>query len=234
MGSEMGMGDVEVLLRVAGDSSGAQKAVFDWEQKVKSGTAAASAALEKLRERYQEVAADAAKLSKQPFLSPEEAEGLAIDRELLAQMRTEAAGLGASFHGAEASINTFGQAVRGQLGDLLVLRRAMYASFGLISFGYVIGEWESVAKAIKNAAQAIGGYDAYLQQAQQDAVAFSTAAFQSGGGDLQQKLLEAAKNAKTLVGFEKERLQLELQYAQAAKQRTTQELNVELPAYYKR
>ena len=62
------------------------------------------------------------------------------------------------------SAGGFRQAVRSNLGDLRALRMAMYSTIGLVSFGYIISEWGRVAQAIQNAALSLGGFDAGLRE----------------------------------------------------------------------
>lgn len=172
MGSEMGMGDVEVLLRVAGDSSGAQKAVSDWEQKVKSGTATATE-LFAVNARKMGKSSDDVRASLQAMGATAKEQSLA--------MATAFGEVPAAIEPAKASVNSFGQAVRSNLGDLLVLRRAVYASFGLVSFGYIISEWGRMADAIKNASLALGGFDAGLRETMALAAKWNDAAVENMG-----------------------------------------------------
>lgn len=91
-----------------------------------------------------------------------------LERLRVAQAETWQSGERAA-QNAAAGANTFGAAVRSNLGDLTALRRAMYATFGLVSFSYMVGEWKHVTEAIKDEAQALGGYDAGLRQLIADA-----------------------------------------------------------------
>lgn len=54
--------------------------------------------IEKLRVQYQALAEDAKLLQKTPLISAEEAEGLKVDLELMAQIRAEAAAMGATIN----------------------------------------------------------------------------------------------------------------------------------------
>lgn len=136
--------------------------------KAEAGIDAFGARLESLRSKYQEISSDMSRLQGLPFISGEEAEGLAVDQELLSQIRSEAQGLGATFQEAEAGSQSLGQSLRSNLGDMMAIRRAMYATFGLVSFGYMIDEWGRLKDAVANTASSLGGYDAGLRQIMAD------------------------------------------------------------------
>lgn len=119
----------------------------------------------KLRQEYAALAEDAAQLEGLPFLSGQEEEGLQIDRELMAQIRTEAAGLGAQLQDDGAASARLMQSMQGALAPLRTFRTLMYSTFGLISFGFYISEWGRVVEAIESGISALEGFDSAAQKA---------------------------------------------------------------------
>lgn len=160
---------LELLMRARVDASQAQKALGQTGDAIRS--------LEKTGQSASVRMADSARMVAQQLKSQGvAAEDAAKALKVLGVNGSEAAAAVAQAFGevpeairpAEDSVRTFGQTVRSQLGDLRALRQAMYASFGLISFGYIISEWGRVADAVKSAAMAVGGFGAAAQKAFQD------------------------------------------------------------------
>lgn len=122
-----------------------------------------------LREQYAGLAADAARLEALPFLSGEEAAGLATDRDMMAEIRTEAAGLGATIQ------ETTGAATRGTglwhtmnqgvIGDFRLMRYAMYAFTTPLMFTYIIPQIGRMVQGIEDGISAMEGMDAAARSA---------------------------------------------------------------------
>lgn len=166
---DLGENQSDLLLKISVDNKDALKGVAQTGDAIRS--------LERTQASASRGIADSARLVAQQLRSQGvAAEDAARALKVLGVSGQEAAEAVAQAFGevpealkpAEDSVRSFGKTVRSQLGDLRALRQAMYASFGLVSFGYIISEWGRVADAVKTAALEVGGFGAAAQKAFQD------------------------------------------------------------------
>ncbi|HEX5413076.1 MAG TPA: hypothetical protein VFZ27_14590 [Terriglobia bacterium] len=131
-----------------------------------------------LRQQYEALAQDAARLQKLPFLTPEAAEGLRLDKQLMQEVQAEAAQFGASFN---ASGRQAAEGISHSIDQLRQFRGLLTATVGFAALGFYITEWARIAEWIGKAAQAAAGYDAEMKAIEADARAASEASLTSFG-----------------------------------------------------
>src|SRR5690242_8016362 len=157
----------EATVQSAQAANEATQRVAAAQQEVGTSARSASEQIGLLQKQYADLQADASRLQALPFLSPEAAQGLETDRALMADIRAEAEGLGATM--GESGPVSMG--IRGQMADLLMFRRLLSATLGLVAIGFYISEWGRISEGIATAAQVLGGYGEAEQEVMKAAIA---------------------------------------------------------------
>jgi hypothetical protein len=177
----MGMtpGDLEVLLRVGADSTGAQQSIQDYVAATKLST-------QQIAQQYRiqsQAATSAAKqiktemsqaLGQIDFLAKGLASGANVEWAKKAvpeieQYKAQVQSLGSQLQTLQGqqqqSVQTFAQSVRSQLSGLAALRYAIRSTLGLASFVYLVSEWHQIVAGIQGAVHWMEGFGEAAQKA---------------------------------------------------------------------